>query len=103
MLEKIDLSKKVDKKTYRRVMDEAEEKLGLLQRECKDAGIPVKIRACDTMGYGVPYSGAALPRSVAGIIYGQDGDNGIPVCWSHALSRIDYIEELCTACDGMMR
>lgn len=41
MLEKIDLSKEVDKKTYRRVMDEAEEKLGLLQRECKDAGIPV--------------------------------------------------------------
>ena len=41
MFEKIDLSKKVDKKTYRRVMDEAEEKLGLLQRECKDAGIPV--------------------------------------------------------------
>jgi len=41
MLEKIDLSKKVDKKTYRRVMDEAEEKLGLLQRKCKDAGIPV--------------------------------------------------------------
>lgn len=41
MLEKIDLSKKVDKKTYRRVMDEAEEKLGRLQRECKDAGIPV--------------------------------------------------------------
>lgn len=41
MLEKIDLSKKVDKKTYRRVMDEAEEKQGLLQRECKDAGIPV--------------------------------------------------------------
>ena len=41
MIEKIDLSKRVDKKTYRRVMDEAEEKLGLLQRECKDAGIPV--------------------------------------------------------------
>ena len=41
MLEKIDLGNKVDKKTYRKVMDEAEEKLGLLQRECKDAGIPV--------------------------------------------------------------
>ena len=41
MLEKIDLGKKVDKKTYRKVMDEAEEKLGLLQRECKEAGIPV--------------------------------------------------------------
>lgn len=32
--------------------------------------IPVKIRFCDTMGYGVPYPGATLPRSVAGIIYG---------------------------------
>jgi len=32
--------------------------------------IPVKIRVCDTMGYGVSYPGAALPRSVPGIIYG---------------------------------
>ena len=36
----------------------------------RQAGIPVKIRACDTMGYGVHYYGAALPRSVPGIIYG---------------------------------
>lgn len=36
----------------------------------KEAGIPVKIRACDTMGYGISYPGAALPRSVPGIIYG---------------------------------
>ncbi len=36
----------------------------------RQVGIPVKIRACDTMGYGVPYPGAALPRSVAGIVYG---------------------------------
>lgn len=36
----------------------------------RQAGIPVKIRACDTMGYGAPYPGAALPRSVAGIVYG---------------------------------
>ncbi len=35
-----------------------------------EAGIPVKVRACDTMGYGVPYTGVALPRSVPGIIYG---------------------------------
>lgn len=32
--------------------------------------IPIKIRACDTMGFGVSYPGAALPRSVPGIIYG---------------------------------
>ena len=36
----------------------------------RDAGIPVRIRMCDTMGYGVPYPGVALPRSVPGIIYG---------------------------------
>ena len=34
------------------------------------ANIPVKIRMCDTMGYGVPFTGAALPRSVPGIVYG---------------------------------
>ncbi len=36
----------------------------------EEAGIPVKIRMCDTMGYGVPYPGVALPRSVPGIVYG---------------------------------
>lgn len=36
----------------------------------RESGIPIKIRACDTMGFGVTYYGAALPRSVAGIIYG---------------------------------
>ena len=35
-----------------------------------EADIPVRIRMCDTMGYGVPYSGVALPRSVPGIVYG---------------------------------
>ena len=62
MLEKIDLSKKVDKKTYRRVMDEAEEKLGLLQRECKDAGIPV-ILVFEGMGAAVSYTHLTLPTN----------------------------------------
>ena len=35
-----------------------------------EAEIPVKIRMCDTMGYGVSYPGVALPRSVPGIVYG---------------------------------
>ena len=42
------------------------------------AGIPVKIRACDTMGYGVPYTEVALPRSVAGIIYGLQHYADVP-------------------------
>ncbi len=36
----------------------------------KQAKIPVKIRMCDTMGYGVPFTGAVPPRSVPGIVYG---------------------------------
>ena len=36
----------------------------------REAGMPVKIRMCDTMGYGVSYPGVALPRSVPGIVYG---------------------------------
>jgi len=43
----------------------------------EEYGIPVKIRACDTMGYGVSYPGAALPRSVPGIIYGLKHYAGI--------------------------
>ena len=43
----------------------------------EEYGIPVKIRACDTMGYGVTYQGAALPRSVPGIIYGLNHYAGI--------------------------
>ena len=35
-----------------------------------ESGVPIKIRACDTMGFGVNFSGAAIPRSVQGIIYG---------------------------------
>ena len=49
-----------------------------LQKMSQDAGIPVKIRACDTMGYGVPYSEVALPRSVPGIIYGLQHYSDVP-------------------------
>ena len=41
-----------------------------LMKLSHEADIPVRIRACDTMGYGVPYTEVALPRSVPGIIYG---------------------------------
>ena len=49
-----------------------------LQRLSETYRIPVKIRACDTMGYGVSYPGAALPRSVPGIVYGLNHYAGIP-------------------------
>lgn len=49
--------------------------LSLLMQE---SGVPIKIRACDTMGYGVPYPGASMPRSVPGIIYGLNVYGGFP-------------------------
>ncbi len=44
----------------------------------RESGIPIKVRACDTMGYGISYPGAALPRSVPGIIYGLNHYAQIP-------------------------
>ena len=41
-----------------------------LKRLMDETGIPIKIRCCDTLGYGITYPGVALPRSVQGIIYG---------------------------------
>jgi citrate (Re)-synthase len=34
-----------------------------------NSGVPVKVRLCDTMGWAVPYPGAALPRSVAKLVH----------------------------------
>ncbi len=49
-----------------------------LQKMSADAGIPIKIRVCDTMGYGVPYTSSALPRSVPGLIYGLQHYADVP-------------------------
>lgn len=44
----------------------------------EESGIPIKIRACDTLGYGVTFPGTALPRSVQGIIYGLNSYADVP-------------------------
>jgi len=49
-----------------------------LRRLSEESGVPIKIRACDTLGLGVPYPGVALPRSVPGIIYGLRHYAGFP-------------------------
>lgn len=40
--------------------------------------LSVKIRLCDTMGFGVTYPGAALPRSVPKLIYKMNRECGVP-------------------------
>ncbi len=41
-----------------------------LMKMSKESGIDVKVRACDTMGLGLPYNGTEMPRSVPGIMNG---------------------------------
>jgi isopropylmalate/homocitrate/citramalate synthase len=44
----------------------------------QESGIDIKVRLCDTMGYGVPYPGAALPRSVPKLVRAMIEDAGVP-------------------------
>ena len=44
----------------------------------EESGIDVKIRLCDTMGYGISYPGAALPRSVPKLVRAMIEDAGVP-------------------------
>ena len=52
--------------------------IGEITKLSEQAKMPVKIRACDTLGYGIPYVGVSLPRSVPGIIYGLQHYAGVP-------------------------
>lgn len=47
----------------------------------RQSGMPVKIRLCDTMGYGVPWPGASLPRSVQRIVRAFTDEAGVPGEW----------------------
>ncbi len=49
-----------------------------IQEMSRQANMPVKFRMCDTLGYGIPYAGTALPRSVSGIVYGLQTYCGVP-------------------------
>lgn len=44
----------------------------------EESGLDIKLRLCDTMGYGVPYPGAALPRSVPRLVRAMIEDAGVP-------------------------
>ncbi len=49
-----------------------------LMRFSEDTGMKIKIRICDTMGYGLPWPEAALPRSVPKLVYYLRTELGIP-------------------------
>jgi len=49
-----------------------------LMKLSQSAKIPVKVRACDTMGYGFPFPGTSLPRGVPEIFYALIHEGGVP-------------------------
>ena len=53
------------------------EKLMEMSEQVPDE-LKVKIRLCDTMGFGVSFPGAALPRSVPKLIYRLNQEVGVP-------------------------
>jgi len=62
---------------YGFVLPFAQQLLALAQ----DARVPVKVRLCDTMGYGITYPGAALPRSVPKLVHAFSQEIGYPSEW----------------------
>ncbi len=49
-----------------------------LMRLREESGVDIKIRLCDTLGFGVPYPGTALPRSVPKLVRAFIDDAGVP-------------------------
>ena len=49
-----------------------------LLRLMEESSIPIKIRLCDTMGYGITYPGAVLPRSIPKLVHAFHNDLGYP-------------------------
>ena len=60
-----------------------------LMELARQSGMPVKIRLCDTMGYGVPWPGAALPRSVQRLTRAFV-DAGVPGEWLELHGHNDF-------------
>lgn len=49
-----------------------------LMRLREESGSDIKIRLCDTLGFGITYPGAALPRSVPKLVRAFIDDAGVP-------------------------
>lgn len=49
-----------------------------LMKLSDESGIPIKVRLCDTLGYGVTYPGATLPRSVPKLVHTLVHEGGVP-------------------------
>lgn len=49
-----------------------------LMRISEEAKMPIKMRLCDTLGLGITYPGAALPRSIGKVVRAMIDEAGVP-------------------------
>ena len=57
----------------------------------------IKVRLCDTMGYGVPYAEAALPRSIPKMVHAMIHECGVPSEWLEWHGHNDFHKVLINA------
>src|SRR3990172_3461407 len=68
-----------------------------LMKLSSQSRIPVKIRACDTMGLGLPYPEVELPRSVPRIMHALRNKAGVPSEWLEWHGHNDFHKGLVNA------
>ncbi len=68
-----------------------------LMKLAREADVPIKIRACDTLGYGVTYPGVSMPRSVKGLVYGLVHHAGVPSAWLEWHGHNDFYRAVVNA------
>jgi len=68
-----------------------------LMKLSQDAKKMVKIRICDTMGFGLPYPGTALPRAVDKWVRAMIDDGGVPGEWLEWHGHNDFHKVLVNA------
>ena len=68
-----------------------------LMKLAREAKMVVKIRICDTMGFGLPYPGTALPRAVDKWVRAMIDDAGVPSEWLEWHGHNDFHKVLVNA------
>lgn len=68
-----------------------------LMKLSSQSRLPVKIRACDTMGLGLPYPEVELPRSIPRIMHALRNKAGVPSEWLEWHGHNDFHKSLVNA------
>jgi isopropylmalate/homocitrate/citramalate synthase len=63
-----------------------------LMKLAREANVPIKIRLCDTMGFGVPWAAASLPRSVPKLVRAMIEEAGVPGEWLEWHGHNDFFK-----------